>query len=137
MKKLYIIIILVYFLQIISCSGSHVNKDMYFVSNINSKLFEGYHWVTLKNKNKKQLFLISQKNENINAIDTIEKIKIGSNYTLTIHHLDSSITLNPSSIRTANGQIFIGNVLIWENDTVKTDLYMSNDLIDLYIIKNK
>lgn len=132
------IVILSTLLIIYSCNSAKQNIerniDTYKVSYIDSLFFRDYILLYLKNENDKKRLLLSRRVDPNLISSEYKKIKVGENYAINISKIDSTFSVEKND-RFYTTQMLVDEdkQLIWSNDTFRTIIYMSNNIIDGYI----
>lgn len=146
MKQL---IVLLYFCVLFSsCVSTKININEYNnfkVSSIDSTFFTNYNYLFITNGGDGNFFVLSNKITNkdtiYNHLSNFRKIFSGDNINIQLVKIDTLKTIKSSVHMQAprGGRDWITldsyNGIAWDNDTIKTDVYFSPQIFDLYIRK--
>lgn len=118
-----------------SCTGSKsviYDSNTYEILNIESITFSDYVFYELRNTgNDSSIYAISTKIVKKDSLKShFKKVKIGNSYSLTLTKLKFPFVLK------SRGMSFYENNKgrIWENDTMKVDLYFIENVKEQYLI---
>ncbi|MBL7129206.1 MAG: hypothetical protein ISS16_09530 [Ignavibacteria bacterium] len=138
--SLFILTIIFYF----SCSSSSFEpkrkKDHYYINHFGKSFFKDYDIIFAKDYNGKGYYILTKI-----LIDSLisfeyEKIRFDSLYKLEIKKIDSIVVLKAYRLQDV-GDIYMDEILLWSEDTVRVPLYSVENIArtkdNVYIKKRK
>lgn len=135
------IFLLIFLLSFNSCIKQTYNdsENRFTLTDIDSTTFEKYIFFSFKNVSNENFYVLSEKFSNLkDSINISEKLDIGKKYQLNFVHIDTTIVAKLHFTPTRPIDIYSDETLtIWKQDTFRKDIYMSNDIKGLNVIKSK
>ncbi len=113
-----------------------LNPDRFKIVNISTDAFLNYNFITLEDTIGAYWFVVSEKNNIVNDTLLTSKLKEGS-VILTKLECKPQLKYLEPKIRGANPVIVAYNRYIVFADTLRVPTYSSNDIVGLYINRNK
>ncbi len=113
----------------------------YYVDRIDSTFFVSYNSIFLLNNKKEKILLLTEKllykDTIYNSSEKFQKVKDNSILKLDLIKIDTlkyiKSTLKQHRVSGIEYEID-DYVVVWENDTIKYNVYLSPQLLDVYII---
>jgi|GEM_PF-6020726 hypothetical protein len=146
-NRLLIVLIVTIIILLSSCISNNnlsVEYGYYYVDRIDSTFFISYNSIFLSNYKNVKIWLLTEKILNkdtiFNSKNKYQKLEENSIVKLDLYKIDTlkciKSVFNPDRV-SGVGYDIDDKKTIWENDTIKYDIYFCPHLIDLYIINNK
>jgi hypothetical protein len=129
-----------------SCVSNNLHNETgyYYVESIDSSFFVDYNSIFLSNKGKESIWLLSEKLLNkdtiYNSIEKYQKLKEKSFVKLDLIKNDKLKYIKSKLIKHRVSSIVYvidDNVIAWQDDTIKYNIYFSPQVLDVYVIKHK
>lgn len=140
-KRINILVVLIFSLYFIKgCSSSDCivnNKDYYKIETIIGFLFQDYYFIYVTDSKKNDYYLLSRKETELQAkpFREFNKIEKGNCYKMELVKIDTLMLIKGYPKKSHGEDFSVGNTLVWENDTIKAEIYMSPDIFDQFIKK--
>lgn len=115
------------------CSSyiSENKMKKFYVNVIDSTLFRDYIFIFLNSETTDNILLLSKRNLTVNNLRGYEKIQRDRFYNLNLTLIDTVIQCKT---RANTPDVYrIDDRVIWFNDTIRTPVYMTNDVKDVFI----
>lgn len=141
--KLSFIIFLIEAITSYGCSTSNLrhshNAESFKVVEIDSTTFEDYIFVFLKDYYGLDKILLSTRlkhYESINKYFTyFDTMKTNGEYDITLHPIDTSLVFRTKSSPHGINVYEMNGLIVWSYDTLRTKVYLSNQVKDIFIEK--
>ena len=122
----------------VGCSNSYINseRNVYYLKVIDSSTFEKYNFFYFIDQDSERYYVLSRK-VNLSTTDKnylSNRLEIGKKYPLHLFQIDTTIVASLRFVPTRQIEIyFIDSTTIWQQDTFRTDIYMTDEIRGLYI----
>jgi len=139
-----LILIGILFFVFSSCSQSYYvqnEHNQYYVETIDTTFFVKYISIVLHNNTDKNIWLLSEKlinNDSLNSYkSSFRKLNEKTTVKLDLVKIDTLKLIKASfhPDRVSGFMYMVNDVIFWDSDTVKHDIYFSPQLKDIYLLK--
>ncbi len=128
--------------SILNCQTSNnidiSHGDLYLIRNIDSTTFCEFYFIPLQNKKAEIFYLISSKYSNKEKIPfkNFEPLTLNHEYTLNLKKLKKLVKATTCDISGYKPYIYLDKHILWYNDTIRIQLYQSDNVFDRYVELN-
>lgn len=127
---------------IYGCSN-HYNTDdryQYYLKDIDTTTFEKYNLISFTGLKSGRFYVLSRKCTLLKTEEDykVSKLEIGKKYSLHLSHIDTTIVAELHFIPTRQIEVYFNDsTIIWQQDTFRTNIFMTEEIKGLYLLRNR